>query len=245
MSPRSITEFEPKPGSKIWNSWQAWRRAGLPYPWIRVDVQGCPPHGESDRGSGAAARYSFLARVAREQGGRCVAVGHHALDQAETILMNIARGSGARGLRGMRVLSDMPCHAGIRLVRPLLHITKDELETYCHQRNLPYRVDESNADIRFRRNFIRHEVLSRLMRLNPETLSAFERMAETAGVDEDFIAEQVERTVMPLVNVKSSRWQMNKADFAALHPALQRRYLRRYRQCRALPLPFSHRLLLI
>lgn len=177
------------------------------------------------------ARYAFLAQVAREQGARCVAVGHHALDQAETILMNIVRGAGTRGLRGMQVLSDMPRHAGIRLVRPLLRIEKQELEMYCHQHNLPFHVDESNADIAYRRNFIRHELLSRLRRLNPDVLAAFERLAESAAVDEDFMAERVERTVMPLVKVKSDGWQMQTADFAALHPALQRRFLQTaYRQ---------------
>lgn len=177
------------------------------------------------------ARYAFLARVAREQGARYVAVGHHAHDQAETILMNIVRGSGARGLRGMRVLSEMPRHTGLSLVRPLLRIAKDELEAYCQENKLPFRVDESNADLRFRRNFLRHEVISRLTRLNTEALAAFERLAETAGVDEDFIAEQVERNVMPLVNADSHRWQVKRADFAALHPALQRRFIQAaYRQ---------------
>ncbi len=171
------------------------------------------------------ARYDFLAQVARDQGGCCVAVGHHAQDQAETILMNIIRGSGARGLRGMQVVSDMPDHAGIRLVRPLLRIAKHELEAYCREHELPFRVDESNADTRFRRNYLRHEVIPTLRRLNPDLLAAFERLAESAGVDEDFIAAQVDRTVMPSVRVHADRWQINAAEFAALHPALQRRFI--------------------
>ena len=206
-----------------------WR---LPYTLDHVDVPGLSAEwGIGIEAAARQARYAFLAQVAREQGARCVAVGHHALDQAETILMNIVRGAGTRGLRGMLVLSDMPQHAGIRLVRPLLSIVKQELETYCHEHKLPFRVDESNADIRFRRNFLRHEVLNRLQRLNPDALAAFERLAESAAVDEDFLAEQVERTVMPLATVKSDRWQMQIADFAALHPALQRRFLQTaYRQ---------------
>lgn len=171
------------------------------------------------------ARYEFLARVASEQGGCCVAVGHHALDQAETILMNIVRGSGARGLRGMRVVSDMPHHAGIRLVRPLLHVAKHEVEAYCREYKLPFHVDESNADTRLRRNFLRHEVIPKLTRLNPDLLAAFERLAEAASVDEDFIAAQIEETVMPLVKVRADHWQMQPANFAVLHPALQRRFL--------------------
>ncbi len=187
------------------------------------------------------ARYAFLAQVAREQGSRCVAVGHHALDQAETMLMNIARGSGTRGLRGMQVVADMPNHQGIRLVRPLLRLTKRELETYCHEHNLPYRVDESNADIGYSRNFVRHEVISRLQRLNPEVLSAFNRLSESAGVDEDFITSQFEGAVMPLVKDSEDRWRIRKDDFDTLHPALQRRTLQgAFRQLSGASSALSH-----
>lgn len=173
------------------------------------------------------ARYAFLAGVAREQGSKCVAVGHHAHDQAETILMNIIRGSGTRGLRGMRVVSEMPHHTGIRLARPLLRLAKDELLDYCRLHNLAYREDLSNDDVAYRRNFLRHEVMSRLQRLNPGLLDAFDRLAESADVDEDFVTSHFETAVMPMLTVSSKRWLVRREDFAALHPALQRRLLRR------------------
>ena len=220
-----------------------WR---LPYTLGHADVPALSAEwGIGIEAAARRARYEFLARVACEQGGCCVAVGHHAHDQAETILMNIVRGSGARGLRGMSVVSDMPGHAGIRLVRPLLRIAKHELEAYCREHKLPFRVDESNADTRFRRNYLRHEVIPNLTRLNPDLLAAFERLAESAAVDEDFFAEQVERTVMPLVTAESDRWQMKQADFAALHPALQRRFIQRaYRQMFGGSASLSHALTL-
>lgn len=171
------------------------------------------------------ARYAFLARVAREQGSASVAVGHHALDQTETILMNIARGSGISGLRGMRVVSQAPNQRGLRLARPLLRVAKNELEDYCRQRNLPYRIDESNADIGYRRNFVRHEILSRLTRLNPDVLRAIERLAESAAVDEDFLDSYFATAVRPLLRVSPGRWQIGKDDFAGLHAAMQRRFL--------------------
>lgn len=171
------------------------------------------------------ARYQFLACVAREQGSECVAVGHHLLDQAETIVMNIVRGSGTRGLRGMKIVSEMPHHKGIRLVRPLLRLSKSDLEAYCSQNKLAYRQDESNADIGYRRNFVRHEVISRLRKLNPDLLLAFDRLAESAGVDEDYISAQFATAVMPLLDISPERWGINRGDFAGLHPALQRRFV--------------------
>lgn len=173
------------------------------------------------------ARYAFLARVAREQGSKCVATGHHALDQAETILMNIVRGSGTPGLRGMRLVSEVPDHAGMRLVRPLLRLTKDDLMAYCLRHRLPFRNDASNDDTGYRRNFVRHEIISRLQSLNPNLLDAFDRLAETAAVDEDFIALRFDEAVMPMLSVSAERWSIGKDDFAALHPSLQRRLLRR------------------
>lgn len=173
------------------------------------------------------ARYAFLARVAREQGSKTVAVGHHALDQAETILMNIVRGSGTRGLRGMQVVSELPNHPGVHLARPLLHHSKDELAAYCRRHKLPFREDSTNCDIGYRRNFLRHEIISRLQRLNPNLLDAFDRLAQSAALDEDFIASHFDAAVMPCVTVSEARWRIGRDDFAALHPALQRRLFRR------------------
>ena len=173
------------------------------------------------------ARYAFLARVARANGSKCVATGHHALDQAETLLMNIVRGSGTRGLGGMQVVSEMPDHQGIRLVRPLLRISKDQLVAYCLRHKLPFRNDASNDDIGYRRNFVRHEVISRLQSLNPNLLDAIDRLSESATVDEDFLASHFDEAVMPILTVSPERWSIGKDDFVALHPALQRRLAQR------------------
>ena len=202
-------------------------RWGLPHTVGQADI----PRRAQEWGVGVEeaarrARYAFLARVAREEGSTCVAVGHHALDQAETIILNIARGSGVSGLRGMDVVAQMPGQPGLRLVRPLLHLTKDDLESYCQRHKLPYRLDESNADISYRRNFVRHQVVGPMLRLNPELLSAFARLAESAAVDDDFVSAQFERAALPLATVSDERWSIRPSDFAALHPALQRRFVR-------------------
>ena len=173
------------------------------------------------------ARYNFLAEVAQERGSNCVAVGHHLLDQAETILMNIVRGSGTRGLRGMQIVAQMPYHAQIRLIRPLLAVSRDELEAYCRQSALQFRLDESNYDTAYRRNFVRHEVISRLKKLNPDVLDAFARLADSAGVDEDFIAAQFESIVKPVIQVSADSWRISWNTFSKLHPALQRRFIRK------------------
>lgn len=82
-----------------------------------------------------------------------VLTAHHASDQAETVLMHLFRGCGTDGLCGMEILSP------IGLLRPLLTTEKSEIDAYVSQHSIPYVTDETNADIRYSRNFVRHEIL--------------------------------------------------------------------------------------
>ena len=200
----------------------------LPCTTALVDVPALA--GEWGKGLEAAARrarYDFLARVAQRVGCNCVAVGHHANDQSETVLMHIIRGSGARGLGGMRAVSPMPFHPSITLLRPLLSQSRDQLEAYCAAHDLSYLHDKTNEDRSYTRNYLRHEVLVRLTRLNPDLLGAFGRLAESAAVDEDFFDDMLDSLLLSIVEKTDSAWRMDRQDFRALHPALQRRLLRR------------------
>ena len=172
------------------------------------------------------ARYDFLARVMAAEGGDCVAVGHHALDQAETILMHIARGSGLRGITGMRFTAPMPHHPGIRLIRPLLELERAQIANYCQAQGLPFQHDKTNDDASCLRNFIRHQLLSPFMRRQPGLLRAFTRLAEAAALDEDFLDSQLADAALPRVTIGADAWSLPRSRFDDLHPALQRRLLR-------------------
>lgn len=95
-----------------------------------------------------AARYRLLIAHARETGADCIVTAHHADDQAETVLMRMARGSGIAGLAGMRPVVALD---GLSLVRPLLDIPKSGLVAFCHAEGLAFAVDSSNLDPRFAR----------------------------------------------------------------------------------------------
>lgn len=104
-------------------------------------------------------RYAFMTQCAAETGTDRVAVGHHRGDQAETLLLNLFRGSGVEGLAGMaprRPLADEP---SIALVRPLLGTARSAIEAYAQDRALPWRTDLSNEAIKYDRNVIRNQVL--------------------------------------------------------------------------------------
>ena len=114
------------------------------------------------------ARYTFLEKSRRELESDLIATAHHADDQAETILMRLVEGAGYRGLRGM------PEKSG-RIVRPLLHFTKQELQDYASANSLRFMVDSSNSDLKFDRNRIRKKIIPRIKDLNPSFATTVRR----------------------------------------------------------------------
>ncbi len=125
-------------------------------------------------------RYQFLFDVAAQEMAGAVAVAHHADDQVETILMNLLRGAGTKGLSGMQVVSiPNPWHESIPLVRPLLEVEKKELVDYQLEFQLPVIEDLSNLDEVFFRNKIRHTLVPQLEGLTP---GFHKRLLQTAEI---------------------------------------------------------------
>jgi len=102
-------------------------------------------------------RRRFLIATAAKVGAKWIVLAHHADDQVETFLHNLLRGSGPRGLSGMRPSSSV--NSAIRMMRPMLQISRQQILTYLEERMLPYRTDASNAVCNYTRNRIRHELL--------------------------------------------------------------------------------------
>jgi tRNA(Ile)-lysidine synthetase-like protein len=101
-----------------------------------------------------AARYHFLEQVRQEQGARAIVTAHHQDDMLETAIINMLRGTGPRGLSSLRSTDT--------IVRPLLHLTKDQLRAYARQHNIVWREDSTNADERYLRNYVRRVIVPRL-----------------------------------------------------------------------------------
>lgn len=120
--------------------------------------------GESVEAAARELRHRFLSRAAVRFQADCIALGHHAGDQAETVLIRLLRGAGGFGLGAMTAMARSPVDASVSLVRPLLHRTRDELEAIARKQHWEWREDLSNADPRILRNRIRHELLPLLRR---------------------------------------------------------------------------------
>jgi len=176
-------------------------------------------------------RYLFLGRVAREVGAQCVAVGHNADDQVETIIMHWMRGSGLGGLRGMlpvQVLGAEDWWSGpiLRLIRPLLDVPREAIEGYCRQHGLQPRFDRSNLDLTYHRNRIRHELIPFLESFNPRIRDVLRRSARVIAGDYDYLHHQALQVWERLAEESDGAITFPLQPWSELHPSLQRQLLR-------------------
>lgn len=165
-------------------------------------------------------RYAFLYRVAEATGCEAIATGHHADDDAETILMRILRGTSPKGLAGIPPLrNDGPC----RIIRPLIACTRNEILAYLDERAIEFRDDASNSDPSFLRNRVRHELMPLLVRdYNPKLREALLRLGEIQR-GEDACLEAQSRDFLDACRDKEDR--LDRSAFAQGPLALQRRAL--------------------
>jgi tRNA(Ile)-lysidine synthase len=168
------------------------------------------------------ARYDFLQSTAARHGYVKVALGHHADDNAETLLLNLLRGSGRLGLGGIRAIRE-----GV-YIRPLIRATRSDIEQYLQIRKLPFRTDRTNSDTAILRNRIRHRLLPLLesdYRAGVRTVLS--RTAEVLADEEDWI-EGLLRPDMERMTTAcgQGRLTLAAADFGRMPLAAARRIAR-------------------
>lgn len=144
------------------------------------------------------ARYAFLAETALNNECQTIAVAHNADDQSESVLMHFLRGSGPSGLRGMLPIRDLGMRIAdsgfgdtdrksqiqnLKLIRPLLNVSRADVEAYCREHKLKPRFDKSNLDTTFFRNRLRLELLPQLESYNPNIREVLRRSAKVIAAD--------------------------------------------------------------
>ena len=190
----------------------------------RIEVEVVP----AGRGLEAAARdvrYAALTAVAAEVGAAAVLVGHTADDQAETVLLRAARGTGADGLAAMP--DRRPLDGRRQLLRPALRLRRQALRRFLEHEGLAWVDDPTNADPRVRRAVVRHEVLPALTRVAGDPVGALGRLAELCRADADALDALAEAEVRALVVRTGPVRSLPDAGLDALPLALRRRVVRR------------------
>jgi len=204
--------------------------AGLPFRQGAGDVRSyAEESGLSLEEAARILRYQFLFKIAETEGAGAVAVAHHADDQIETVLMNLLRGAGAKGLAGMRAVSvPNPWSDTIPVVRPLLEVDKEELIAYHSENQLPLVEDSSNADETFFRNKVRHSLLPRLESLRPGIRQRLLQTAQIMMAEDQALEYYTDLTWESCLSSKGGSYLQLSRDKLLENPvAIQRRIIRK------------------
>jgi tRNA(Ile)-lysidine synthase len=157
----------------------------------------------------------------------CVATGHTRADQAETVLFRFLRGSGTAGLAGIRPATDSKSGSA-RVVRPLIELSRAEIELYLRSRNIEWREDSSNATLQFARNRIRHNLMPQLEReWNPAIRETLAQTAEWARAEEAYWEAEIDRLAADRLSAVHGFVFMDAAALVKLPLAAARRLARR------------------
>lgn len=149
-------------------------------------LQECQRTGESIEMAARRLRYTWFEELRQQEGLDYICTAHHRDDQAETVLLNLVRGSGLAGLRGMRPIQG-------RIYRPLLSLySRDDLQAYLRQRSQAWVEDSSNADTHYQRNLVRHDLIPLLQQLNPQAVTHIAESATYLQEAEEQLACQQE-----------------------------------------------------
>lgn len=153
----------------------------VPVRVFSVDVSGSVEKHQSVEERARELRYEAFAKMSEELGSK-VATAHNACDNTETVLLNLLRGTGLKGLCGIPPVRDY-------LIRPLILCTRDEIEEYCGENGLRYVTDSTNASTAYTRNKIRLEVIPKLLEINPSLYEGVGRMTFALGEDSRFLED--------------------------------------------------------
>lgn len=186
----------------------------VPFFTRRFDTSGyAMEHGISIQMAARDLRYKWFESVRSEENFNLIAIAHNLNDNAETFILNLLRGTGIKGLSGIKP-------SGNRIIRPLLFATRQRIEDYCKNEKIKFREDRTNADVKYTRNKIRHVLMPLMKEINPaieKTLNdTAKRLAEASEIADCFIAlmnnevserdgENMILRIEPLLNVFKNR----------------------------------------
>jgi tRNA(Ile)-lysidine synthase len=164
--------------------------------------------------AGRKARYEFFRKLKREYNAKIILTAHHADDNIETMFLNLIRGAGVQGLSGLKLLTE-------DVLRPLLNAEKRELISHCRKHRLKFNEDITNKDTEYARNFVRHEIIPKVKKLNPNFK---ETLITTANIFSELQFYLHEETEKFLKRQKPNRYSLEEFRHCPL--ALQSEIIR-------------------
>lgn len=156
-------------------------------------------------------RYTWFEKIRKENGFDKIVVAHHLDDVLETFILNLSRGTGIRGLSGIKVISG-------KVIRPLLIATRAEIEQYAQENELDFRFDSSNDDLHYRRNKVRHQVLPLLEEMNPSFRANLHRTIQNLAVTEKVYLDRIEEIRKLIVKPERNWTTLDKGKLLLQQP---------------------------
>ena len=174
---------------------------------------------ESLEEAGRYVRRQAFEQLCKEQGGTKIATAHHSNDNAETVIMNLLRGSAISGLKGIEPKREE------KYIRPLIDCERSQIEKYCEENNLNPRIDESNFENEYTRNKIRNICIPYIKKeFNPKIINTIKRLSETVSEEENYMQEQTIKAYNNLIISESKEEiELNLKEFIKQEKVIKRR----------------------
>ncbi len=169
-------------------------------------------------------RYGFFRNAARRLGANVVATGHTLDDQAETVLMRLIKGSSSKGVCGIPPVRDES--AGLRVIRPLIELEKDEVLGYLNDNSIDFCIDSTNLEDIYFRNIVRRDIVPFLERFNPRLKLALSNFAGHLREDMEFIRAETAKRPKGTLTDKTGVLRLNLKDIAVQPRALMKEIMR-------------------
>jgi tRNA(Ile)-lysidine synthase len=198
-------------------------RLGLPYEYGEFDVRDFGNRsGLSLQEAARRIRFHFFHAQLKKHRAQKIALGHHADDQVETMLLRLLRGSGLKGLKGM-----LPIREG-RVIRPLLDVWRKEIESFAEERGIPYLVDSTNLKESYLRNRIRLKLIPLIEKdFQANFKEVMKRTSSFLQQEDDYLEKRAEEFYGEIIQEGQGFLSFKWDRFNALHPAIRWRVLQR------------------
>ena len=164
---------------------------------------------------GRKIRYDFFDEVAIKEKANKIAIAHNMNDNAETMILNLLRGTGAKGLEGIQ-----PKEYN-KYIRPLINCERKEIENYCDKNKLMPRIDSTNKENIYKRNIIRNKILPELKELNPNIIKTLSRTSKIIKDDNDYITEQTNLAYNQIVENSVGKAEISLEKFNELSKTIK------------------------
>lgn len=197
------------------------KQLDIPFVKIDVDVPAmAKKNGLTEEEAGRCARYDAFQTELSRMGYQKIAVAHHKQDLAETMIFHMTRGTGLNGMVAMRPVTG-------NIIRPLLSITRQEIESILSRHGVEYRQDVTNEDTAYSRNYIRKEIIPALEQVNTKAVEHFATLSEQLAMSRDFIANCTQMAYNDCVQRDADEYCILLNQFQNLHVCLQQEIIKK------------------